>query len=267
MATLKQSIFTLALLLTAVVSRTPHVHSHLAFHAAEERNFAPPPPCLPNSGPHIMVPVAQRGIFRREEFITTLSPTFATLYEVAPSPGAWPIPITEQSQLITSYVPVTTICPLAPAYSPTMIVPSAATNDTLANITARNTAAAITTYPSSLLTMLRNRDTTSCSTSYSSTVTPICHTNLSPLGAPPIPITACSQYVGFSSEYGYTLVPSSGTGLYSAQNPIQTMTTSNLAPWEALSAGVVPSGTVERVVCSAGACETGWGIWGPAGTE
>lgn len=81
-----------------------------------------------------------------------------------------PVTITQQSQNVTSHVPVFTVCPLGAHLS----------------------------------------HNASCSTSYQPTVTPICSTTLSPLAAPAIPITACNQNVTFSSEYGFEFAPASG---------------------------------------------------------
>ena len=54
---------------------------------------------------------------------------------------------------------------------------------------------------------------TTCSTSYSTTLTPICATTLSPLAAPVIPITRCDQNVTFSSQFGFSIVPSATTAV------------------------------------------------------
>lgn len=81
-----------------------------------------------------------------------------------------PITITQQSQNVTSHIPVFTVCPFGAHTS----------------------------------------DNASCATSYQPTVTPICSTTLSPLAAPEIPITACNQKVAFSSNYGFDFAPASG---------------------------------------------------------
>ncbi len=55
---------------------------------------------------------------------TSLSSGVLTL--VTPSPGASPVSVTMQSQIVTSYVPQFTLCELPPlAFLPTTPVPSA----------------------------------------------------------------------------------------------------------------------------------------------
>ena len=103
-----------------------------------------------------------------------------------------------QRQMVTSYMPVFTICPLGGAAS-SMTAPTAA-------------ATAVAQSPSDPFPIPaegnvfpRDEAEDECSTSYSSTLTPICATTISPLAAPAIKIDKCDQGVTFSSEVGYSL--------------------------------------------------------------
>ena len=71
-----------------------------------------------------------------------------------------------------------------------------------------------------------------------------------------IPITACDEFVAFSSEYGYRLVPGKSAS-------VETLTTYFVAPWQDLHPGMVPMGNVLVVVCSSGRtdCTTESEFW------
>lgn len=240
------------------------IPSAISAHAAH------PPAAIPNA--------AHLAIGRRADAISTL-----TLF--TPSPGADPIPITAQSQAVTSYVPIVgypsshlllpfqrskslqtglvshtqkphstspspapkrntktslpqlTICPLPPS------LPSSASASPLPH---RLAASANTSLPP-----------TNCSTSYTPTATHICHTTLSPLASPPIPITACTQPITFSTNHGYTLLASNKT------QPIIDLTTLYAAPWAALTAGI-PTQGIQVQICStapSAGCATHWEAW------
>ena len=188
-----------------------------------ETAFIPPPPVFEIGGEHTMEPVG-RPVGKRQGSVPTgvPHPTFTTIYA---SPDGQPIPITEQRQLVTNYVP-TTSCPPAP-----LATGSQALDD-------------ISIAPSS------------CTTSLRAIITAICATTLTPLAAPPIPITDCSQYVTCSSQYGYTVLPeatptASAEGLPRRVQPVQTLTTYHAALWTDVVPGATPTAGIE-VVCGAG---------------
>ena len=195
--------------------------------------------------------------------------TITALTFFTPSPGAGPIPITSQSQEVTSYVPILTICPFIPS---TPALPTLAANTSFSAPTApfpapsasdasalyrRQAAATSATYandsaPTSYLS--------SCSVSYTPTPTQICHTTLSPLASPAIPVTDCTQQVTFSTDHGYTMVPGNVTA------SIRDLTTYYAARWDEIANGV-PTQGIRKEVCSTdpvGGCSTGWEAWWPS---
>ena len=181
---------------------------------------------------------------------------------ITPSPGASPVAVTEQSQIVTSYVPEYTLCELPPLeFYP--ITPSA--------VSAQQTTIPYTNY--SISTPSGNG---TCTTMYSPTITMVCATTLTAL-ATQYTVSQCPQYVTFSTEYGHVLVtptqapvgepnmtysvPSltvqSGLRARQASNAvatitpgpsIETLTTYYLAPWQQLTAGTAPS-EVDLKVC------------------
>ena len=182
------------------------------------------PLTLDIAGYHTL-PGQDRRLVRRAS-ATPTPPHPLVLTTVHASAGGAPIAITEQRQLITTYVAQTSCA------TPT---PSAG-------------AALNTTTPPS-----------SCETVYVPEVTPICNTQLLPLAAAPITITDCDQYATYSSQYGYSLVPTNRT-LAAGDMPhyvqaVQTMTTYWAAPWDEIVPGVTPTAGVE-VVCGKGSCRT-----------
>ncbi|KAK0791461.1 hypothetical protein LTR59_008854 [Friedmanniomyces endolithicus] len=243
-----RSVWTLlAVALIAEARRMPHKHEHQAVEM-QRRQVGPP----------IMV-----GPRQVSASPTSLSSGVLTL--VTPSPGASPVSVTMQSQIVTSYVPQFTLCELPPlAFLPTTPVPSA-----------RPTAAP--------LPQLFHISSTS------ETEIMVCDTTLYGL-ATSYPVTDCAQDVTFSSQYGYTLVTPtptgntssnatqahpSGTGMIaSATNAtamitpapeIQTLTTYYLAPWQELTAATAPSDVI-RKVCQTLAngteeCITEYQVW------
>ena len=185
--------------------------------------FIPPPLILPNGGLRPLQPRG-RAVEKRLEAIPTLAasvvpkPTFTTVYA---SPGGPAIPITAQRQLITTYIPTTSCAPDLPA-KPSLSHKAAG--------------------PSS------------CTTALSSTVTAICATSLTPLAASPIAITDCEQYVTYSSQLGYTIIPqptaaSVSEGLPRFVEAVQTLTTYYAAPWNGVVPGATPTAGVVEVVC------------------
>lgn len=178
---------------------------------------------------------------------TALSSGVLTL--ITPSPGASPVAVTKQSQIVTSYVPQFTLCELPPieffSISP---VPSA--------------RPATAPYQNYSISIPPGNGT--CTTIYSQTATMVCATTLSGL-VTTYPVTNCAQEITFSSQYGYTLATPTptrnavGNGTYTFRNAtamitaapsIATLTTYYLAPWQELTAGTAPADIVKEV------CET-----------
>ncbi|KAK4495304.1 hypothetical protein PRZ48_013634 [Zasmidium cellare] len=189
-------------------------------------------------GPPIQAPTTQA-----ESAVTTSN---AVLTYVTPSPGATPIPITEQSQLVTSFVPQFTICDLPPqAVFPVTPIPQT-------TITApyRNYSISIPT------------GTGSCETFYSPTNTMVCATTLTGLVSQ-YTVSECDQDITFSTEYGFVLARPTANVTASASASlaasvsatitpaptIQTLTTYLVAPWEAVTAGLAPE-EVRLKVCA-----------------
>lgn len=160
----------------------------------------------------------------------------ATTYKIiTPSPSAFPIPITSQSQVVTTFVPVMTLCPMSRqgrAPSALRSVPSYA-----------NYAAA----PYQNATAARNPG---CVTQYTASTTTVCDTTLKGI-ATQVHVTVCDQEVTFSSLYGYSLssiAPSDKTETGPAPT-IETITTYFQAPWQSLTDGLTPTDVTQRV-CS-----------------
>ena len=212
---------------------------------------------------------------REDQLSTVTRPgwtsTFTAFTFFTPSPNADPIPITSQSQIVTSYVPIVTICPfVASTQSPPYLAGNTSYNgQTTPSATIvsnygsegsalyRRQGAAATSAPfanSSVPTSYL----TSCSVSYTPTTTQICHSTLTPLASPSIPITDCTQQVTFSTDHGYTLIPGNGT------STIQNLTTYYHARWDVIAGGVPTSQGIEKDVCSTGpsaGCSSVWEAW------
>ena len=228
------------------------------------------------------------AIARRADDVSTIirpgvgTSTITALTFFTPSPGADPVPITSQSQLVTSYIPVMTICPL----TITQTAPALPLPTLTLNATSRGTAAS--GVPASSGASLYRRQAaedseapyannsiptstlSSCSIFYSPTPTSICHTTLSPLASPVIPITDCYQRVTFSTDHGYTLISSAGPryGNISTSTAVsvEALTSYYVAPWQYLYTGI-PADAVDVVVCSTsagvGSCTTTAEDWAP----
>ncbi|OCL10298.1 hypothetical protein AOQ84DRAFT_387607 [Glonium stellatum] len=157
--------------------------------------------------------------------------TSNTVYTIiTPSPGAAPVKVTEQSQVVTTFVPQMTMC-VGP---PVALVP-------------------VTTMgPPYLNYSMIVAGNGSCSTYYTPTVTTVCATTLTGL-ATQIKISQCSQEVTFSSDFGYSLeTPSSAMGSNAIATPapaIKTIITYYMAPWQALTSGRTPS-SVDSKLCT-----------------
>lgn len=167
---------------------------------------------------------------------------------ITPSPGATPVAISSQSQLVTSYVPQYTLCELPP----------------IAEVLA-TAAPTASTAPYSNYSVSVPPGNGTCTTIYSATETMVCATVLSGI-ATRYTVTDCAQDITFSSEYGYVLAtalataPNATISSLNATNAttpalitpvptIQTLTTYFLAPWQQLTiAG--PPGNVDLKICS-----------------
>ena len=211
--------------------------------------------------------VARRG----DEVSTVVRPgagtyTVTALTFFTPSPGAEPVPITSQSQVVTSYIPLMTICPLlVTPRTPALPLPSVTLN-----ATSRGTVASVYLPASSGASLYRRQfaeetdapyanssiptsTLSACSVFYTPITTSICHTTLSPLASPVIPITDCHQKVTFSTDHGYTLVPSAGPyyGNVSTTTPVSVLalTSYYVAPWQFVYTGI-PADMVDVVICN-----------------
>lgn len=208
---------------------------------------------------------------------TTSAPEILTY--ITPSPGASPVAITEESQIVTSFVAQYTLCELPPkAFFPV-------TPDTSA------TAAPYRNYSVSI-----PPGSGTCTTIFSPTRTMVCATTLTGL-VQKYTVTNCAQDITFSTEYGFVLAlptaasnasldsllsaaavsdveltsapaatdlistpaatdlvsasatSSSGSALITAVPTVQRLTTYYLAPWQSVTAGLAPE-DVELKVCA-----------------
>ena len=199
----------------------------------------------------------------------TSTVTALTLF--TPSSGADPIPITSQSQLVTSYVPVLTICPYAPSAPALTTIAPNTSRPTNTSVLLYSAATAPTAPAASHISGLYRRQAaaspapyanatvstsylSSCSVSYTATTTQICHATLSPLASPVIPVTDCEQQITFSTDHGYTVVPGNRTA------DVQGLTSYYAARWDDIATGV-PQGGIQKEVCSTAGCRTEWEAW------
>lgn len=179
---------------------------------------------------------------------TSMAPGVLTM--ITPSPGAAPVAVTSQSQVVTSFVPEFTLCALPPiAFFPVSQPETIPTTAPWANFS----------------TSIPPVDG-ECETVYRSTLTTVCATTLSGL-IDEYPVTDCADEITFSSDHGFVLAyptptPSEiGTETYNnlssvpaqaAITPapvIQTLTTFYAAPWQELTTAGPPT-DVTRIVCT-----------------
>ena len=190
--------------------------------------------------------------------------TITVLTFVTPFPSAPAIPITSQSQVVTLYTPELTVCPIQSTHQSSATAGATRLSGTIplntlpkALVFGKRQAKTIALSYSFSNFSTNTSPTPSCSTLYSSTITPICYTTLTPLGGIPILATACDQNITFSTDIDVTTV-NSRVGLF---------TTKYAAPWQSLVAGV-PTGLVEAAVCNeSGSCSTSYESWGVQTTE
>ncbi|KAH7119843.1 hypothetical protein B0J11DRAFT_71404 [Dendryphion nanum] len=160
----------------------------------------------------------------------------APITTIFPSPGATPVEVFTQSQVVTSYIPEVTWCigpPIALVPTSTISGPPYSNSSTL--------------YSTSIA------GTGSCETVYAETATTVCATTLTGLGSK-ITVTSCDQEITFSSECGFTLETPSPTlrnftALITPAPAVKRMMTYWLAPWQSLTLGETPS-DVDIKVCT-----------------
>lgn len=202
-------------------NKAPQQHKHE--HAVHEKRFQKGPPRM--GRPH--------------QHNARTTPPVSVFTYITPSPGATPVVVTMESQIVTSYVPQFTLCELPPiAFFSASAQPSVTTPY-------HNYSISIPT------------DTGSCTTIFEPTVTMVCATTLSALDRQ-YTITNCNEDLTFSTEYGYVLatptpaLPAnasvSNTQAITLAPTVQTLTTYYLAPWQQLTAGKAPS-DVDLKVC------------------
>lgn len=217
------------LIISATASAAPHQDNHnhdKLTHAVHEKRFQKGPPVM--------------GLPPRNPIITMSSPRIFTY--ITPSPGATPVAVTKESQIITSYVPQFTLCELPPV---AFFSVSPVSGTSPATAAYQNLSASIPT------------GTGTCTTIYDPTITMVCATTLTALDKQ-YTLTNCNEGLTFSTEYGYILTTPSptvaanasvdDTATITAAPTIETLTTYYLAPWQQLTAGTAPS-EVDLKVC------------------
>ncbi|KAL1634504.1 hypothetical protein SLS56_002197 [Neofusicoccum ribis] len=164
---------------------------------------------------------------------TPLSTVYSYYY---PSPSASPTPITQQSQVETTYIPRITTCK----------------GPVVAFEITRETTYPFLNYTSTIY----GSAPITCDTLYYTDTTTICATTLTGVGSKVI-ISECTQDVTFSSDFSTTLVTPRSTvtsdgdrSTITATPSVQLRTTYYLAPWQSMAAdmGVLPS-DVDVKVC------------------
>lgn len=182
-----------------------------------------------------LIPVSQEPA----AVVATTPPPILTF--VTPSPGASPVAVTEQSQLVDSFVPQFTLCDLPPqAVYPVTPLPSITTM----SAPWRNNSISIPP------------GNGTCTTIYSPTQTMVCTTTLTGL-VTKYTVSHCSQDITFSTEYGAVLASPTvtaeaasgaiGSALVTPAPTLQRLTTYYLAPWQAVTAGIAPEEVALKV--------------------
>jgi hypothetical protein len=174
--------------------------------------------------------------------VSALATQAGVLTIITPSPGAVPVPVTEQSQIVSTYIPQFTLCDLPPAGFFPVPRPTTISSDA----------------PFRNISMTIPPGNGTCETIYKTTATMVCATTLSDLTTT-YTISKCPQDVTFSTQYGYVLATPTaaanltGNSTYGAMitpaPSIRTLTTFFLAPWQQLiTAG--PPEDVDLKVCA-----------------
>ncbi|EMC98414.1 hypothetical protein BAUCODRAFT_146943 [Baudoinia panamericana UAMH 10762] len=216
-----------------------------------------------NRHAHHAEEVRKRQILPPEVSASTSTTSPGVIAYITPSPGANPVAITAQSQLVTYYVPQYTLCPLAQSdfFAPTRTPIS------------RPTTAPFHNYSSSI-----PPGSTSCSTIYSQATNTICDTTLRDL-ITSYPVTECSQDITFSTREGYRLITPTLTANISTNTTstngtamitptptfsIQNLTTYYFAPWQNLTGGTAPP-DITKAICAdytnGTECITEYEVW------
>lgn len=180
--------------------------------------------------------------------ISALATPTGVLTIITPSPGASPVQVTKQSQIVTSYIPQYTLCDLPPVGFSHLSRPS----------TIPSTA------PFKNYSMTIPPGNGSCTTIFEETATMVCATTLTDLTTT-YPVTRCAQDITFSTEYDFVLVTptahanSTGnrtTGTYSNTSALITpapsirrLTSYLIAPWQQLTSAGPPE-DVDIKVCA-----------------
>jgi len=207
----------------------------------------------------LLVQARRLPVYKHEAFdlqIRQADPTDASalatqaevLTYIMPSPGAVPVPVTEQSQIVTTYMPQFTLCDLPPVgFFP---------------LTRPTTVASDAPFRNYSMTIPPGNGT--CETIYKTTATMVCATTLSDLTTT-YTVSKCSQDITFSTQFGYVIATptatakvtgNSTTGPYGNMSAmitpapsIRTLTTFFLAPWQQLTTAGPPE-DVDLKVCA-----------------
>ena len=207
----------------------------------------------------LLVQARRLPAFRHEPFdlqalqadptdVSALATHAGVLTIITPSPGAVPVPVTEQSQIVTTYIPQFTLCDLPPVGFFPVPQPTTVSSDA----------------PFRNYSMTIPPGNGTCETIYKTTATMVCATTLGDLTTT-YTISKCPQDVTFSTQYGYViatptatanLTGNSATGTYgnrsamiTAAPSIRTLTTFFLAPWQQLTTAGPPE-DVDLKVCA-----------------
>jgi hypothetical protein len=189
---------------------------------------------------HEAIEVRRRQADASNDSVLQTSTAGSVLTYVTPSPGASPIAVTQQSQLVSSDVPIFTLCALPPE----AFFPATATQTTAPY---QNYSISIPPGPGT------------CTTIYSPTVTEVCATTLTGIDRL-YPVTACDQEITFSSDFGYIIETGSPTlsnttdtngsaALITPAPTVQPLTTYYVAPWQELTSAGPPS-DVDKKICA-----------------
>jgi len=187
------------------------------------------------AGPHragLDPNAARRQLPASTVALTTNSATTISTYTfITPSPSASPIAITRQSQVVTTYVPVMTMC---------------AMSSTALNLAPKygNSTSLYDNYTNGVASSLNE----GCTTYYNTTSTTVCATVLTGI-ATSYDVTSCNQAITFSTAYGYYQSYDSRANTSAVLAPIETRTSYWVAPWQALTAGLTPQNVTQKV-CS-----------------
>ncbi|KAK3702127.1 hypothetical protein LTR37_015102 [Vermiconidia calcicola] len=123
--------------------------------------------------------------------VSAVAPDAGVLTYITPSPGATPVAVTEQSQIVTSYIPQFTLCDLPPVG--------------FVSISPLPLSARPTTAPYHNYSVMIRTGTGECTVIYDPTITMVCATTLTAL-VDKYTVTNCHQDLTFSTEYGFVLV-------------------------------------------------------------